>query len=171
MSNRVNISKGKVGRSVLGSYEKISGLAGYFGAVGSGKTTLAEGEYALLAAATDMAAYGISEAANPLLYHHISEYFRIGGKGAQLYVLNVRKVENAGFAELVADKSVQRMIAGTDGKIFNLGFAYVPADASAVVDGLPAEIVPAIRAAQKLADWTQQTNLYTLPLNVRDSAM
>ena len=49
MSNRVNISKGKVGRSVLGSYEKISGLAGYFGAVGSGKTTLAEGEYALLA--------------------------------------------------------------------------------------------------------------------------
>lgn len=158
MSNRVNISKGKVGRSVLGSYEKISGLAGYFGAVGSGKTTLAEGEYALLAAATDMAAYGISEAANPLLYHHISEYFRIGGKGAQLYVLNVRKVENAGFAELVADKSVQRMIAGTDGKIFNLGFAYVPADASAAVDGLPAEIVPAIRAAQKLADWTQQTN-------------
>ena len=90
MSDRVNIKKGKVGKSVLGSYEKISALVGYFGTVGSGETTLPEGEYALLTATTDMAAFGISETANPLLYHHISEYFRIGGKGVRLYVLNVK---------------------------------------------------------------------------------
>lgn len=157
MSDRVNIKKGKVGKSVLGSYEKISALAGYFGAVGSGETTLAEGEYALLTATTDMAAFGISETANPLLYHHIAEYFRIGGKGVRLYVLNVKKGANAGFVELITDKSVERMIAGADGTIFNLGFAYIPASAS-VVDGVPSETLPAIKAAQNLADWTQKTN-------------
>lgn len=93
MSNRVNIRKGKVGRSVLGGYEKMSALVGYFGAIGSGDTTLAAGEFALLGAATDMAAFGISEAANGLLHHHITEYFRMGGKGARLYVLNVAKGE------------------------------------------------------------------------------
>ena len=83
--SRVNIRKGKVGKNVLGSYEKVSALVGYFGVIGSGKTTIAEGSYALLSAATDMAAFGISETANMLLYHHITEYFRISGKGAQLY--------------------------------------------------------------------------------------
>ena len=84
--NRVNIKKGKVGRNAAGGYEKISALVGYFGAVGSGETTLAEGKYALLTSTNDMTAYGISEAANALLYHHITEYFRMGGKGAQLYL-------------------------------------------------------------------------------------
>lgn len=158
MSSRVSIRKGKVGRNVLGGYEKISALVGYFGTVGSGKTTLPEGEYALLTVPTDMATFGISQTANALLYHHISEYFRIGGKGAQLYVLNVKKVADAGFAELIADKSVERMIAGTDGKVFNLGFAYIPEKESATVDGLSGGIVPAIKAAQVLADWTQGTN-------------
>lgn len=157
MSNRVNIKKGKVGKSVLGGYEKISALAGHFGVIGSGSTMLAEGEYALLGNVTDMAAFGISESANPLLYHHISEYFRIGGKGVQLYVLNVAKVVDGTFADLIADKSVERMIAGADGNIFNLGFSYIPKTAT-VVDGLPSELVPAIKAAQKLADWAWQTS-------------
>lgn len=160
MSNRVNIRKGKVGRSVLGGYEKMSALVGYFGAIGSGDTTLAAGEFALLRATTDMAAFGISEAANGLLYHHITEYFRMGGKGAQLYVLNVATPVAEGtknYAALVNDASVKRMIAAADGQVFNLGFSYLP-ETAIKVDGLPDEMIPAIKAAQVLADWAQQTN-------------
>lgn len=156
--NRVSIKKGKVGRNVLGGYEKVSALVGYWGEVGSGETTLAAGKYALLGAVTDMAAFGISEEANALLCHHISEYFRIGGKGVQLYVLNVPKAEDAGFAELIGHESVKQMIAAADGNVFNIGFSYVPKMGGVSVDGLPGEMVPAIKAAQVFANWTQQTN-------------
>lgn len=156
--SRVNIVKGKVGRSILGGYEKVSALAGYFGAVGSGETTLPEGESALLTSITDMAAYGISKEANALLYHHISEYFRIGGKGAQLYVLNVAKGGSAGYVSLINDAGVKRMLAEADGNIFNLGFSYIPTGGGQAVDGLPSETVPAIKAAQALAEQTQKDN-------------
>lgn len=160
MSNRVNIKKGKVGRSVLGGYEKTSALVGYFGVVGSGETTLAAGEFALLTATTDMAAFGISQAANGMLHHHITEYFRMGGKGSRLYVLNVKTPVaegGKGYAALVTDASVKQMIAAADGQIFNLGFSYLP-EMAVKVDGLPDEMVPAIKAAQVLADWAQGTN-------------
>lgn len=155
---RVNIVKGKVGRSVLGGYEKTSALAGYFGAVGSGETTLPEGGVALLSSTTDMAAYGISKEANALLHHHISEYFRIGGKGARLYVLNVAKGDSAGYVSLINDAGVKRMLAEADGNIFNLGFSYIPTGGGQAVDGLPSETVPAVKAAQALAEQTQKDN-------------
>lgn len=155
---RINITKGKVGRSVLGGYEKISALVGYFGVIGSGQTTLPEGKFALLSSTTDMAAYGISKEANPLLYHHITEYFRVGGKGVQLYVLNVAKGGSAGYVSLINDAVVKTMLAEADGNIFNLGFAYIPASGGQAVDGLPSEIIPAIKAAQILAEQTQKDN-------------
>lgn len=152
--SRINITKGKVGRSTLGGYEKTSALVGYFGEVGSGDTTLAEGRFALLSSPADMDAYGISKEANALLHHHITEYFRMGGKGARLYVLNVKKGESAGYASLVGDESVKKMIAEADGNIFNLGFSYIPSSGGVAADGLPSEIVPAVKAAQALAEWT-----------------
>lgn len=155
MSNRVNIRKGKMGRNAAGGYEKVSALVGYFGAVGNGETTLAEGKYALLASVNDMTAYGISETANALLYHHITEYFRMGGKGAQLYVLNVAKGENGKYADLINDEAVMKLIAESDGRVFNLGFAYIPEKVT-MVDGMPDEITGAIVEAQLLADWARQ---------------
>ena len=153
--NRVNIKKGKVGRNAAGGYEKISALVGYFGAVGSGETTLAEGKYALLTSTNDMTAYGISEAANALLYHHITEYFRMGGKGAQLYVLNVAKGEGGKYANLINDEAVTGLIADSDGQVFNIGFCYIP-DKVTLVDGIPDEMSTAIVDAQLLADWARQ---------------
>ncbi|WP_042367931.1 DUF2586 family protein [Bacteroides neonati] len=153
MNNRIIIGKGKVGKSVLGGVEKTSALVGYFGNLSS----FGEGEFILLSAVTDMAAFGINETTSGLLHHHITEYFRMGGKGARLYVLNVEKGEAAGLAALVSHASVKRMIAATDGQIFNLGFSYVPQTVTKV-DGLPDEIIPAVKAAQVLADWAQQTN-------------
>lgn len=153
--SRVNIKKGKVGRNAGGSYEKVSALVGHFGVVGSGATTLAEGMSALLTSVNDMAAYGISEAANALLYHHITEYFRMGGKGAQLYVLNVGKTEGGKYADLINDEAVTRMVAESDGQVFNLGFAYVPATVT-LVNGIPDEMTEAIVEAQLLADWARQ---------------
>lgn len=150
--SRVNINKGTVGRNVLGGYEKVSALVGYFGDVGSGKTVLEAGKPALLSAVTDMATYGISETVNPLLHHHITEYFRMGGRGVQLYVLNVAKGDAPGYVELINDTGVQQMLAEADGKVFQIGFCYIPAGEVAIVDGLPSEIVPAIKAAQVLAD-------------------
>ena len=153
--NRVNIKKGKVGRNAAGGYEKISALVGYFGAVGSGETTLAEGKYALLTSTNDMTAYGISEAANALLYHHITEYFRMGGKGAQLYVLNVAKGEGGKYANLINDEAVTGLITDSDGQVFNIGFCYIP-DKVTLVDGIPDEMSTAIVDAQLLADWARQ---------------
>ena len=153
--NRVNIKKGKVGRNAAGGYEKISALVGYFGAVGSGETTLAEGKYALLTSTNDMTAYGISEPANALLYHHITEYFRMGGKGAQLYVLNVAKGEGGKYANLINDEAVTGLIADSDGQVFNIGFCYIP-DKVTLVDGIPDEMSTAIVDAQLLADWARQ---------------
>ncbi len=153
--SRVNIKKGKVGRNAAGGYEKVSALVGYFGAVGSGETTLAEGKYALLASVNDMAAYGISEAANALLYHHVTEYFRMGGKGTQLYVLNVAKGEGDKYADLINDEAVTKLIAESDGQVFNVGFCYLP-DKVTLVDGMPDEMTGAIVEAQLLADWARQ---------------
>lgn len=153
--SRVNIKKGKVGRNAAGGYEKVSALVGYFGAIGSGETTLAEGKYALLTSTNDMTAYGISEAANALLYHHITEYFRMGGKGAQLYVLNVAKGEGDKYANLINDEAVTGLIAESDGQVFNIGFCYVP-DKVTLVDGIPDEMTTAIVDAQLLADWARQ---------------
>jgi hypothetical protein len=155
--SRVTIKKGKVGKSVLGGYEKVSALVGCFGAIGSGNTKLSAGDFALLSSVNDMAAFGISESANSLLYHHITEYFRIGGKGVKLYVLNVAD-GGKDYASLINDADVKKMIAASDGQIFNLGFCYIPEPSVTMVDGLPEDIIPAIKAAQVLADWTQETN-------------
>lgn len=155
--SRISINKGKVGKNTLGSYESTSALVGYFGTVGSGNTTLSAGEFALLTSTNDTAAYGISQAANPLLYHHIDEYFRIAGKGAKLYVLNAKEGESKGYVSLVNDDAVKKMIAASGGDIFNIGFSYIPETVTAV-DGLPDEMVPAIKAAQTLADWTRAQN-------------
>lgn len=150
--SRVNIRKGTVGRNVLGGYEKVSALVGYFGEVGSGKTALEAGKPALLSTVTDMATYGISEAVNPLLHHHITEYFRMGGRGVQLYVLNVLEGDKPGYVELIGDTSVKQMLAEADGQVFQMGFCYIPTGEVTLVDGLPSEIIPAIKAAQVLAD-------------------
>lgn len=159
MSDRVSIKKGKVGKNAQGSYEKVSALIGYFGEVGSGKTILAEGDFATLTGVADAAAYGMSEAANGMLYRHVSEYFRVGGKGAKLYVLNVPAPEQGAksYAGLVGDESVRTMIAAVDGQVLNVGFTYIPVTA-VDADGLSSEMLPAIKAAQALADWTLTTN-------------
>lgn len=159
MSDRVSIKKGKVGKNAQGGYEKVSALIGYFGEVGSGKTILAEGDFATLTGTADMAAYGISEAANGMLHRHISEYFRVGGKGAKLYVLNVEAPEQGtkSYAGLVGDDSVRKMIAAVDGQVMNVGFSYIPVT-EVDADGLNSEILPAIKAAQALADWALLTN-------------
>lgn len=156
MANRVNIKKGKVGPNVGGGYEKTSALVGYFGVVGSGETMLKENSSAMLTSPDDMSAYGISEKANPLLYHHISDYFRIGGKGVKLYVLNVSKGDKPGYAELIGSTPVKQMMADKDGEIFQMGFAYIPTQVT-MVDGLPDEMIPAIKAAQLLSDCAQET--------------
>lgn len=150
--SRISIKKGAVGRNVTGGYEKVSALVGYFGDVGSGNSVLEFGKPVLLSAVTDMATYGISEAANALLYHHITEYFRMGGRGVQLYVLNVAEGDAPGYVELINDQAVKRLLAEADGKVFQMGFAYIPTGEITYVDSLPSETVPAIRAAQTLAD-------------------
>ena len=90
-----------------------------------------------------------------MLYHHITEYFRMGGKGAQLYVLNVAKGEGDKYVNLINDEVVTGLIAESDGQVFNIGFCYIP-DKVTLVDGIPDEMTTAIVDAQLLADWARQ---------------
>lgn len=153
---RFTIKKGNVGKSVLGGYEKCSALVGYWGVVGSGTTVLAEGSYAVLTKPSEMVAYGMNPKVNTMLCRHIEEYFRMAKDGAKLYVLNVKPTGTKSYEALI-EAGVRKMIAAVDGEIFNLAYSYIPTTPT-TVDGLNAEIVPAIRAAQKLADWARETN-------------
>lgn len=152
--SRVSIQKGKVGINSLGGYEKTSALVGVFGTVSGVAGELVTGVPLQFRSLVEAEAFGIAE--NKLLYHHISEYFRIAGSGASLYVLNVAAPEN--FAAMIAAASVKQLLSLADGNIFNLAFAYVPVEEGVAVDGLHAETLPAIKAAQALADEARQTN-------------
>ena len=158
MSNRVNLQKGKVGASILGGYEKTSALVGAFGKIESadGKNKLETGKPVQFYNAIEAESYGV--ASNPLLQHHISEYFRMaaitGGQGATLYVLNLES--KGSFADLINDEAVKKMIATADGLIFNIGFDYIP-KTTEYGDGLNSETLPAMKAAQAFADWTFST--------------
>lgn len=156
MSNRVNLKKGKVGASILGGYEKTSALVGAFGEIAGTAGSLEYGKPLQFFNPIEAEGYGV--ASNKLLQHHISEYFRMagvnGGTGATLYVLNVEEKDT--FADLVGDEAVKRMITAADGQIFNIGFDYIP-KSTTYVDGLNAETLPAMKAAQAFADWCADT--------------
>ncbi|MDR2002146.1 MAG: DUF2586 family protein [Prevotella sp.] len=156
MSNRVNLKKGKVGASILGGYEKTSALVGAFGAIEGTAGSLEYGKPLQFFNPIEAEGYGV--ASNKLLQHHISEYFRMagvnGGTGATLYVLNVEEKDT--FADLIGDETVKRMITAGGGQIFNIGFDYIP-KSTTYVDGLNAETLPAMKAAQAFADWCADT--------------
>lgn len=153
MSDRLNIRKGKVGSNTLGGYEKVSALIGSFGEIKSDAGELAVGVPIQFRNLIEAEGFGIK--ANPLLRHHISEYFRIGGTGASLWVLNVQAYTS--FANLINDESVKTLIAKANGEIFQMAFAYIP-QAFEYTDGVHTGMLPAIKAAQVLADWTRETN-------------
>lgn len=157
MSNRVNLKKGKVGASILGGYEGVSALVGSYGDIKAGVAgTLEKGKPVELRNTVDAESYGIDN--HPLLYHHVSEYFRMGNKnnqGAKLWVLNLDAP--ASFADLVNDEAVKTMTAIADGEIFRVGFDYIP-KAGEFVDGLHSETLPAMKAAQAFAEWCAERN-------------
>lgn len=152
--SRVNLKKGKVGPNSLGGYEKCSAIVGHFGTVTGSAGTLEEGTPLLLNNINEAEGYGLKN--NPLLYHHVSEYFRMGGRGATLRILSVAGA--ATFADMIASDDVKQLIVDADGVIFNLGFAYIPSEEPSYVDGLHSEMLPAIKAAQVFADWARETN-------------
>lgn len=153
MSDRLNIKKGKVGSNTLGGYEKVSALVGSFGEVKGDSGELAVGVPIRFRNLIEAEGFGVKE--NALLRHHISEYFRMGGAGASLWVLNVQ--EHTSFSNLINDEAVKAMIAKSNGNIFQTGFAYIP-QSFEYVDGIHSEMLPAIKAAQLLVDWTRGTN-------------
>ncbi len=151
--SRIDLVKGKVGPNSLGGYEKCSALVGQFGNLTGSSGALEEGKPLLLYNINEAEGYGLKD--NPLLYHHVSEYFRMGGKGATLRILNLPAPTT--FKGLIEDESVKQMIMAAKGELFNLGFAYIPTGTVTHVDGLHSEMLPAIKAAQALADWTRDT--------------
>ena len=157
--SRLTLTKGRTGANTLTDYVKCSALVGYFGTTKpkspvEGKIYLEEDKPITLYTVDDIASYGITDT---LLTHHISEYFRVSGSGAVLWLLSVSEGDKS-FKSLIESESVKKMIAQADGNIFNLGFAYLPEMSVAKVDGMPQGLMEAIQAAQALSDWTFSTN-------------
>jgi len=155
MNKRVNLQKGKVGASILGGYENTSALVGAFGVIEGTAGKLETGVAVQFRSLPEAETFGITD--NRLLHHHVSEYFRMAGKGgtgASLYILNVAQADS--FVHLINDESIKKMIADANGDIFNIGFDYIP-QTSEYVDGLNAETFPAMKAAQTFADWCFDT--------------
>lgn len=154
--SRVNLKKGSVGPNSLGGYEKNAALVGYFGSYTGEAGALEEGVPLLLYNAVEAEGYGMKT--NKLLYHHVSEFFRMAGKGATLRILSLLNTPQQPFVSLIADQSVKQMIIDADGDIFNIGFSYIPTTPAVYIDGLHDEMLPAIKASQAFADWTRETN-------------
>lgn len=156
MNSRVNLKKGKVGASILGGYEKTSALVGAWGAISGTAGALEVGKPLQFYSALEAESFGTTS--NPLLHHHITEYFRMAGvnaTGATLYVLNM--AQGATFADMIADEAIKKMIASADGNIFQIAFDAIPTSTD-YVDGLNAETYPAMKAAQAFANWCAETN-------------
>jgi hypothetical protein len=153
MSNRVQLSKGRVGSNILSGYEKTSALVGVFGTISGASGELAVNTPLQFRNLIEAEGFGIAD--NALLHRQVGEYFRIAGAGASLWLLNL--AAPVSYSALVASQAVKDMIIQANGEIFNLGFDYIPASTD-YADGLNIEILPAIQAAQALADWCGQTN-------------
>lgn len=151
--SRLELKKGKVGSNTLGGYEKVSALIGAFGVITGDSGKLEVGKPIQFRNAIEAEGFGVKS--NTMLQHHITEYFRMGGSGASLWVLNASQPTD--YVSLVNNESVKQLIAKADGNVFNVGFAHIP-QSTEYVDGLNAEMLPAIKAAQVFADWCRSTN-------------
>ncbi|MDR0829647.1 MAG: DUF2586 family protein [Prevotellaceae bacterium] len=156
--SKIILEKGKTGSNTLGGYEKVSALVGYFGTASNGVNVLALDTPLEFRNVAELEVYGITPELKPLLYRRISEYFRMAGTGARLWLLSLTQPQTPTFADMIATQAIKAMIANADGQIFQVGFCYIPTAAPTYVNGLPDYIIAAIQAAQTFADWCRTTN-------------
>ena len=145
----VNITRGKLGANVGGNADGICGL------LASGRATSGIGllQTVKLNSTGELEAIGIDEqydADNSVcVYRHVSEYFRMAGDGATLYLMLYSGNTDGIFAD---GGAARRLIADAKGDIRCLALANTPAQ-----DAEPASITALVQAAQQFYDWTFET--------------
>lgn len=145
----VNITRGKLGANVGGNNDGICGL------LASGRATSGIGllQTVKLNSTGELEAIGIDEQYdadnNVCVYRHVSEYFRMAGDGATLYLMLYSGNTEGIFAD---GGAARRLIADAKGEIRCLALANTPAQ-----EAEPVSITALVQAAQQFYDWTFET--------------
>lgn len=158
----VIINKGVIGPNAAGPATSISGLiAG--GVAVAGKLVL--GTVYTLNSLKDTEALGLDadyDSTNSVIvYHHISEFYRMAGDGTKLYLMVVAQSVLPGA--LLTDANAQyakKLVAAANGDIRTLAIAFNPeAEYEEVaVDGINGDITAAIPNAQAFAQWAYDSD-------------
>lgn len=153
----VTITKGKVGATASAIEAAISGLIANGVAV-VGKLVL--GTHYTLYSVEDAAAIGIDaayDAANKVLvYHHISEFYRMAGAGTELHIMVVDQAILPGaILDDTTNIYARKLLSSAEGKIRQLAIAFNPEDdyTETTTDGINSDIRAAIAKAQAFAEW------------------
>ena len=155
----VDIQRGKIGVLLERGADAISGLLANGPAIVPvpGKAIgLEVGKVLAITSPEEAESYGITsdyDSTNKVrVYRHISEFFRIAGKGTKLYImLYTGKPTDALTNAIYA----QKLLSEAKGEIKQLAVAYNPAAAytPVMVDGLETDVREAIAKAQELYAW------------------
>jgi len=156
----VNIAKGKIGANVFDNKTGVSGL------VVEGVSVPANGlNYQTtykLQSVKDANLLGLDEnydATNFVnVFRHISEFFRMAGEGATLYLYLVpQDTTLVGMLTdgdpTLEDGFVKNLLRDADGEIRQIALATTPTNAPTFLDGINTDVRNAINLAQDVADW------------------
>lgn len=145
----VNITRGKLGANVGGNADGICGL------LASGRATTGIGllQTVKLNSTGELEAIGIDEQYdadnNVCVYRHVSEYFRMAGDGATLYLMLYSGTTDGIFAD---GGAARKLIVDAKGDIRCLAVANTPAQ-----EADPINITALVQAAQQFYDWSFET--------------
>ncbi len=158
----VTIKKGRPGVSVLGGASSTSGLIMNGVAVAD---KIALGEVKELYSPEDAEALGLDadyDALNKVrVFYHIKEFFRMAGKGRKLYIMLVaQSVTLTDMATDAAGAIAKKLVIDANGECYQLGLVRNPDEEyeATLLNGLDADVLTAIPAAQALHDWTFETD-------------
>lgn len=153
----VRIGRGRIGANTLNQGDGISGLI--IAAPATATTPL--GVVKTLFNPADAITAGFTEAYEVLglnAARHISEFYRMKGEGAKLYVMLVDPATT--MTEIVEEEEFARkLLIAAKGEIRQLGVAVNPTGEIVSLDGLPADVFSAIPKAQGLADWAYENHM------------
>ncbi len=158
----VNINKGQVGQSTIGTSDAISGMI--IGAIAP--VSFALDTPISVLTMKEVENLGITQKFDDdnkiNVYRHILEFYRNAGEGTELHLMLVDKATS--MSEMCEVKA-KTLLASAKGKVKQIAIAVnLPSGANiTMLDGIPKNVHDAISKAQLLADWGFKFNM---PLQV-----
>lgn len=147
----IKIGNGNLGR-VSTSSDGVAGMVLTGVAVGD---TLKLNTHYQLSSVRDLAALGVTEENNPLVYKDVKAFYTQAGEGAELHILIVAEATTLSqMTAIDADAPLRRLLDAAGGRIRLVGInRSLPAEYTpTTTQGIDADAISALQGAQALAE-------------------